>query len=284
MKKITLPDMNWKVHPKIFVGNRERYSTATAVSFVDDNLILVASFLGKKIYLIDVNKNEIIDEVNTKYTPDLMDYKNGVILTSDYPYAQPHGYASLYNLIDNKIVYKKEIKLNRTKVHGGKIIDSKNVVVTSNSDDSRGCVFIDIETNQTVKHFNNFKFYPKDIFLTDDRILIVTSESLPNIGTEVVVKQSFLYLFDRKTFEKIDEMSFPGQTDSLTLIGQDGFINLQAEDSLVHFKLIDDKLSFIKLIGGFDFPHGVSSFNDNVAVTNYGDNSVRVFKLSELIY
>ena len=283
MKTIHLPEMNWKVHPKIFVGNRERYSTATAVSFVEENLILVASFFGKRIYLIDINTEQIIDEVKTKHHPDLMDYKDGIILTSDYPHKEANGHGSIYKLIDNKIIYQKEIALTRTKAHGSRIIDDKNIVITSNSDFNRGCLFIDSEKKKIIKNFNDFRGYPKDVFFTEDKFLVLTAESLPNIGAEVVVRQSFLYLFDRENLNKIDEISFPGQTDSLTVIGQDGFITLQAEDSLLHFNLIDNKLKYVKLIGGFDFPHGVSSFNDSVAVTNYGDNTVRIFSISELI-
>ena len=283
MKTIQLPSMNWKSHPKIFAGNRERYSTATAVSFIDENLILAASFFGKKLYLINTNTEEIIDEVNTKHYPDLMDYRDGFILTSDYPYKEPNGHASVYHLIDNKIKYQKEIVLKRTKAHGCRVIDNKNIVITSNSDDSRGCLFIDTEKKEIIKNFNEFIGYPKDVFFTEDKLLVLTAESLPNIGSKVVVKRSYLYLFDRHTLEKIDEINFDGQTDSLTLDGEDGFITLQAEDSVLHFNLKDNKLIFRNLIRGFDFPHGISSHNNNIAVTNYGDNTVRIFEKTELI-
>ena len=283
--KIHLPESNLKGYPKISVGQRERYATATAVSFINEKLLLAASFLGKKIYLIELYDNDfkILDSIDTRHFPDLMDYKENLIITSDFPFMEPNGHVSFYDLIDNKIVYKKEIPLKRINSHGCRIIDNKNVVVTSTSNNSdRGCLFLDTETDKIIKNFNDFKYFPKDVFLTDDRILIVTSETQP--GSKTIVKESILYLINRETFEKIDEFSFIGQTDSLTLVGENGFITLQAEDSLLHFTLINDKLSFIKMIDGFSFPHGISAFNNSVAVSNYGDNTVDILNISDLIY
>jgi hypothetical protein len=37
------------------------------------------------------------------------------------------------------------------------------------------------------------------------------------------------------------------------------------------------------MIPGFNFPHGISSFGNKVAITNYGDNSVDIYDLEELI-
>lgn len=284
MKKFTLPELDWTKYPKVTIGNRKRYSTATAVSYVNENLILAASFFGKKIYLIDLVGDKIIDEIDTKGNPDLMDYKNGIIVTSDYPYATPNGTASIFKLDNNKITYKETVALPpKTKAHGVGIIDDDNIVITSNSDHNRGCLFINRKTKE-IKNFTNFELYPKDIYFTDDRFLIVTSESLPNIGDEVIVKESILYLFDKNSKEKLDELKFIGQTDSLVLNGEDGFITIQSDDALLHFKLKNDKLSFVKMIGGFDFPHGISQYNQKIAVSNYGENSIRIFDLSELIY
>ena len=45
--KFKLPDFNLEKYPTVFAGQNKRYATATAVSFVNDDLILVASFLNK---------------------------------------------------------------------------------------------------------------------------------------------------------------------------------------------------------------------------------------------
>ena len=234
------------------------------------------------IELLPDGTSKILDVVKAKNNPDLLDYKDGVILTSDYPYMQPNGHASLYDLVDNKIVFRKQIVIPNTKVHGCEIVDDKTIIITSNSDHNRGCMFIDIETTNIIKNFSNMKHYPKDAFIQGDRLFVVCAESLPQIGKTTVIKESIIYLFDLNTLELLDEASFHGQTDSLTVNGDIGFITVQGDDTLVKFAVIDDKLSIIKRIGGFNFPHGIDSINNKVVVTNYGDNTLRVFDLSEL--
>lgn len=286
MIKIQQPVEELSIAPLVTVGSRTRYSTATAVSFVNENLLVAAAFNSKKIYLIELledGTSNILDVVKAKNNPDLLDYKNGVILTSDYPFMQPNGHASLYDVVDNKIVFRKQIVLPNTKAHGAEIVDDKTIIITSNSDHNRGVLFIDIESGQIIKHFNDFKHYPKDVYIKGDRILVVCAQSLPQIGQTTVIKESILYLFDLNTLEKLDEVSFHGQTDSLTLSGEDGFITIQGDDTVLHFKLIDDKLSIVKRIGGFSFPHGIDATETKVAVTNYGDNTIRIFELQELI-
>jgi len=286
MIKIQQPIEELKIAPEVTVGNRTRYSTATAVSFINENLLVSAAFNSKKIYLIELledGTHKILDVVKAKNNPDLLDYKDGVILTSDYPFMQPNGHASLYDVVDNKIVFRKQIVLPNTKAHGAEIVDDKTIIITSNSDHNRGVMFIDIESHQVTKNLNDFKHYPKDVFIQGNRMLVVCAESLPQIGKTTVIKESILYLFDLNTLEKLGEVSFHGQTDSLTLSGEDGFITIQGDDTVLHFKLIDDKLSIVKRIGGFNFPHGIDSIGNKVAVTNYGDNTIRIFTIEELI-
>ena len=286
MLKIQQPIEELKLAPEVTVGNRSRMSTATAVAFVNKDLLLSAAFNSKKIYLIELlpdGSSKILDVVKAKNNPDLMDYKDGVILTSDYPYMQPNGHASLYDLVDNKIVFRKQIVLPNTKAHGCEIVDDKTIIITSNSDHNVGVLFIDIESHQVTKVLNNIKHYPKDVYIQGDRLVVVCAESLPQIGKTTIIKESILYLFDLTTLNKLDEVSFHGQTDSLTMSGEDGFVTIQGDDTVLHFKLVNDKLSIVKRIGGFSFPHGIDTIGNKIAITNYGDNTIRVFELDELI-
>ena len=65
--------------------------------------------------------------------------------------------------------------------------------------------------------------------------------------------------------------------------GEDGFITVQGDDTVVHFKFVDNKLHIEKRIGGFNFPHGIDYKNNRIAITNYGDNTIRIFDVNELI-
>ncbi len=54
MIKIQQPIEELKIAPEVTIGNRTRYSTATAVSFINENLLVAAAFNSKKIYLIEL--------------------------------------------------------------------------------------------------------------------------------------------------------------------------------------------------------------------------------------
>lgn len=283
-----MPVEELKIPPIVTVGNRDRYSTSTAIAFINENLFVSAAFNSRKIYLVEILPNgehKIITSVKAKYNPDLMDYKNGMIVTSDYPYSSPDGHASIYDVVGNNIVFRKDIKLPGTKAHGCEIVDANTIIITSNSDSNRGCLFIDVNTGAIKKNFNNFQLYPKDVIVVGNRMLIVSARSLPQIGQTTVIKESILYLFDFNTLEKLDEVTFHGQTDSLTMLNEDVLVTVQGDDSLVHFKMTqDDKLLMIKRIEGkLLFPHGIDAIGDKVAITNYGDNTIRIFSISELL-
>jgi hypothetical protein len=284
MLKIEMPRKELTIAPEVTVGNRNRYSTATAVAFINENLLVSAAFNSKKLYLIELTPegHNILQEVKTRHSPDLMVYKDGIILTSDYPYMEPNGHASIYDVVNGRIVFRKEIPLIDTKAHGCEIVDNNTIIITSNSDHNRGIMFIDVVSGSIKQNFNDFKHYPKDVCIVGDVLFTVCAASLPQIGKTTVIKESIVYAFDKNTLQKIDEATFHGQTDSIVVNGEDGFITIQGDDTVLHFKFVDGKLSIVKRIGGFNFPHGISSIENKVAVTNYGDNTIRIFTLDEL--
>ena len=284
MLRIEMPRKELTIAPEVTIGDRKRFSTATAVAFITDTLLVSAAFNNKKLYLIELTENghNVLQEVKTQHCPDLMKYKNGVILTSDYPHGEPNGHASIYDFIDGRIVFRKEIPVVNTKVHGCEIVDENTIIVTSNSDHNRGIMFIDVATGAIKQNFKDFKHYPKDACIVGDVLFTVCAASLPQIGKTTVIKESIIYAFDKNTLQKIDEASFHGQTDSIVVNSWNGFITIQGDDEVLHFKFIDNKLSIIKRIGGFNFPHGVDYKNGKVAVTNYGDNTIRIFTFDEL--
>ena len=284
MLRIEMPRKELTIAPEVTIGNRTRFSTATAVAFINENLLVSAAFNSKKLYLIELTEtgHNILQEVKTNHSPDLMKYKDGMILTSDYPYMEPNGHASIYNLVDERIVFRKEIPVKDTKVHGCEIVDNQTIIVTSNSDHNRGIMFLDVANDALKQNFKNIQHYPKDVCIVGDVLFTVCAASLPQIGKTTVIRESIVYAFDKNTLEKIDEVTFHGQTDSLVVNGEDGFITIQGDDTVLHFKFVDNKLSIVKRIGGFNFPHGISSIGNKIAVTNYGDNTIRIFTLDEL--
>ena len=148
MLLIQQPIKELSIPPEVTVGNRKRFSTSTDIAWIDDHKFISATFNSRNIYLIELKDNathEVLDVIKAPYNPDLLDYRNGMLATSDYPFSNPHGHTSIFDIVNDKIVYRKSILLPNTKAHGCKILDDNTVIITSNSDDNRGCLFIDIE-------------------------------------------------------------------------------------------------------------------------------------------
>jgi hypothetical protein len=284
MLRIEMPRKELTIAPEVTIGNRTRFSTATAVAFINENLLISAAFNSRKLYLIELTEtgHNILQEVKTNHSPDLMKYKDGMILTSDYPFMEPNGHASIYNFVNGKIVFKKEIPLINTKAHGCEIVDNDTIIITSNSDHDRGIMFLDVASGALKQNFNEFKHYPKDVCIVGDVLFAVCAASLPQIGKTTMIRESIVYAFNKNTLEKIDEATFHGQTDSIVVNGEDGFITIQGDDAVLHFKFVDNKLSIVKRIDGFNFPHGIDYKNGKIAITNYGDNTIRIFTIDEL--
>jgi hypothetical protein len=280
--KYILPDFDLTPFPQVYVGQRSRYATATAVSFVNETTILVASFLDKKIYLIDLPSLTILNQLSLTYYPDMMDYKDGTIITSNRPDGERFGCITICKLVNNDLQLTKEIKTDLRQTHGCRILNENKIVVTNTDDFKRGIHFFNIQ-NETSTFFAKFKFFPKDVFLVEDKILIVTSNSRPNALNKVRITDFIIYLFHYPSFRKLDEKQFYGQTDCFAMSGEHGFITLQGQDSLLHFTLVNNKINIIGEIGGFNFPHGIAALNDTVIVTNYGDNSIDILQLNGLI-
>jgi len=285
MMKFKLPNIDLTGYYKVYAGRRSRYATATAVCFIDDNLIAVASYLGKVIYLIDISKDPvIIDEIKTTYHPDLMDYKDGIIMTSNRAIRSEFCCISVYKVDKyyRKLSFVKDIvRKDFNQFHGCRIIDQDNVIITNTDTKRRECLIFNLPTGE-YEVFKNFDYYPKDLLLLlNNRLLLATSDSRPSLDP-IQITDSILYLYELPSFKKLAELPFYGQTDCLALTGENGFITLQGQDSLLHFILKNDKLENKGEIKRFDFPHGIASKGDKVIVTNYGDNSIDILNINEL--
>ena len=285
-KKYFLPDFDKSNLDLIYAGKRKRHATATAVSFINEKLLICASFLNREIYLFDIELGEIIYKIKSNYYIDLLDYKNNLIVTVNNLYKKLPSSISIFSVdIENKkIIFIKDIILKPSEIetHGIRILDNNTVIITCTNDKNRGILFYDINNSKELNLFNEFKYKPKDIFIQESKNLlyILTASTSPGYA-KFQVKESYIYVYEYSSLKLIDELCFIGQTDCLTILEKDlithGFITLQNDVSLYHFKFEKNKLQFIDKIHGFNFPHGISSLNNKIAVSNYGDNSIQLF-------
>lgn len=287
MIKHFLPKIDLSQYNKLYCGTETRLATATSVSFVNYNKILVPSLLGKMLYLIDITNNEfkIINQLYTGVYSDLIDYRNGIVISANaLSPNHPDGIVSVYSLINDNISLIKDFKIkDKLRIHGCRFLDDSNILVASNDKNNSGLYFLNINNGQINKYVK-FDLKVKDVYILDDRLFVVTSESAPTKKDKYIDKNSILYLYRLSTMEKLDELVFEGQADSICVINNNGLVTVQGKHSLFQFEAVSDKLINKKYISGFNFPHGISYMNDRVIVTNYGDNSIDIYDVEELIY
>lgn len=287
MIKHFLPKIDLSNYNKLYCGTETRLATVTSVSFVNYNKILVTSLLGKMLYLIDITNNEfkIINQLYTGVYSDLIDYRNGIIISANaLSPNHPDGIVSVYSLTNDDISFIKDFKIkDKLRIHGCRFLDDSNSLVASNDKNDSGLYFLNINNGQITKYVK-FDLKVKDVYISGDRLFVVTSESAPTKRDKYIDKNSILYLYRLSTMEKLDELVFEGQADSICVVNNNGLITVQGKHSLFQFEVVSDKLIDKKYISGFNFPHGISYMNDRVIVTNYGDNSVDIYDVEELIY
>lgn len=277
--KIKLPNIDLSAFSKVYAGNRPRYATATAVAFNNRRLIS-AQFLSKSLHIHDEAFN-ITDTYKSDYYIDLIDCRGDRILASNFPsYEVKNGIVSLFEICQDKIALIKHIDLGNKKCHGCRFINNDRCIIT-NTANNKSIIFLNLVTEEFTE-FKDFEYYPKDIYLKDDFLYIISSASRPEkVKTEI--RDSVIYKYELSNMKKIKELKFFGQTDCMTFCGEDILITLQGQDSLAHIKETADGFIFIREIGGFSFPHGISSLEDNIVVTNYGDNSLDYLRIEELL-
>ncbi len=276
--KFHLPDFDKSRFSKVAINGRLRYATASGVSYVDENHVLVVSFLERKLYLIDCVTEQIVD---TTYNPgygDTLDYKDGLATVINLPCLEDKdGSITLFEVDEKEIIFKKKILLPEYMSHGGCILNKSNMIFTNTFNSKRGIYWLNLESEEIYKQFNGFQFYPKDVCVWGDYLLLTVSDTPP--GVPIVPNPiSMLYLFDSQ-LKILDVAAFAGMSDEVCFNGTVGFVSLQNLDTLQQFKIEDNRIIKDGVLSIFNFPHGVAVNDKFVAVTNYGDNSVEVIAI-----
>lgn len=274
--KYILPSFDCSSFERIFAGKESRYATATAISFITQNRLIVAQFLSKMLYLVDVSDGlRVIQSIKGEHYPDLIDSNSNILISSNYPYREHRdGSLSIYD-ITGGLKYKGSHVFAGMKCHGCCLIDENRAIVTSVGDYKRGLMFVDLKTG-SFDLFDDFEFYPKDITICNGKLLFVTSASRPNTRP-VDILDSYLYVYDLASMKRETEFRFYGQTDALAKVDDNILVTLQGQHCVAHLKCVDENIIYLGDIDGFTFPHGIDSYDGKIGVTNYGDNSFELF-------
>ena len=265
--KVYLPQPKLVTNSWWYVGNRNRQATATAVRFVGDDL-LVAHYLGRKLYLLDQRENVLL-ELNTRFETDLLDIKGSLVACTNLFEKK----ISLFHLNDTLSFYKY-LNVPYGHLHGV-FIDGDSVICTTDN----SLVRVDFNSKCTV--IKTFEDQPKDVFVYGPYIVVVSTKGLVKAkSVNMPTKATTLHLI--KDNQVIDSISFTGRADALAFKQETPYtiyVTLQDIDSVAEIILEDEKLSFKRYIQEFNFPHGVDYSNGKLAVSNYGDNSISILNV-----
>lgn len=283
---------------ELYYGNQKRYSSMTSIVFINEHLLVCASYYNKKLYLIDfdIEKNtyniiHIVNSYGSKNhltSSDLIDYNGEYIVTSNLSSCS----ISLYKIEKERIVYIKSI-INKEYglCHGVKFNPFyKNIVFFSTTGSKNAkCGVYAINYNIasptpffTLTHNN---MLAKDLCFSNinkNILFVLFSENAPS-PTEMKIYTCKVIMYniniDKNEKEEIYELNFDKtfhgdciqyHNNKLYLTSQE----INSEGFIYEILIEDNKLFLNRKINGYSFPHGLDIRYNLIGITEYGNNSI----------
>ena len=287
--QVQLEDLRRPEWRPLYVGDRARYATATAVRFLDPCTIVCCSLLAHKIYLIRFDlargSHEVLGCSETTHAgspveTDLCDADaSGLIVTSNCD----GGSMSLYRRIGDEVRHERDLAtgLAGNYCHGARFC-GPDVVAATALRAPRGVHFFDLSTMRKLLYIETAGLAKDVCFLPGDRAAIVTTDGAPSAERSSDRHASEILLVEldigRGKHRLLNRQSYDaGQLDSVAAYGD----RLFAVDSPGGRVLVVDArtLRQVDQVDGYDFPHGVDVNHGLMAVACYGTNAVHVRSL-----
>lgn len=288
-KTIPLPNFDCSAHPQVSVNGQSRHATATACGWLSDRLLVVGHFLAARLWVIDVDTEDVIDECVVPGHVDLLDTdpETGLVVTANFPYGEHGAGVSLlhFGSASRALSHIRTVHTPTIKPHGIRFVPgSMSHVVICSTNDRSGIYELDMDAGGPVlKH--EMKMACKDILLTEDPHQWYTAKAIALAhgvpGTDVDNDEARLLVFD--TGEETGRvLPFHGLPDCIAHDGRRTFyVTVQDRHQVLVFRRsVEGLYEEPTAIDGFAFPHGCAFRHGRLAVTNYGTNTVDI--LSEL--
>lgn len=292
---IPLDFPNTSGSPALFVGERQRLATATAVRFLDRHRLIAAHLAGQRLSLLERIEPEgawrVTSSLQTTYLgrpvcTDVLDVAgNQLIVTSNCG----ANSISFYRLAGNRIVHQADIEPADEEqgfCHGAKFLPGGSVVCATCTTGRRNLYFFSVPEGKLIYKFNDGDWRPKDAcFIDAGRMLVFFSRGNATraAGKPFESKISCVDLdlagkSHRVRFETfIDRCQFDCGTFRDGLV----YMNNQMRDTVVVMAVKRDRLVQVREWGGFHFPHGLDVLPAErlMAVTNYGSSDIFLCRL-----
>jgi len=298
MLNISLSNLNRTHYGPLYIGTVKRLATATSVKFIDSTHLCTTHLVGMylDLYEFDYDKKifTLLDKIDTTYNnnlciTDLIDYNDDLILTSNFD----KGTQTLYKIENNKLFLYKCLPVYCNKLqycHGVKFYNKNIICFTYNREFVISFVdYLHDRLLYQISYLPNFN--PKDIaFINDTKMLIYysTSNVIDKSDTRKF-KSRIVYLdvnLENKTHNILDSFDIVDcHGDCIVVCNNIIFVNNQTGDCVYIFNLQNNKICLIDTLDGYDKPHGLDVNYDNqlIAVSNYGDNTIKLRKIPQNI-
>ena len=275
---------------EIFLGDRKRRPTVTAVYFLSETLLVAAHRCAAYVYLIkfDIQRKShtILSKVRCQvneyiHYPDTMTVHNNIVYVACYS----------QNIIRIQIVNQRELRILGTvaipynvSFHGIKAYNGRIYATPSEdrtSPHSETIVCIDPKTRAIHGIPFSEPYRIKAIaFFSDNRVILSLSARLEvSMDVKGCIVDSAIALCDA-SLSILDMVSFPKtQFDSITTDGNVFYVagaNLDG-GQICKGQLVENRLSSIEMVPVHDFAHGIAVFQSKVyAYTSYSTSAIHI--------
>lgn len=301
--KIKFEEENNKNLDKIYLKNKSRLPSVTDVKFINSDLIIVAHRYAYKLYLIKINFETQLYQILDSYLTIDDNKKNHFCESFEIKYEETSGNYQLYmiffsnyvwifdiDIINNKFISKKLIKLNNVNTyHGIKIYNNYLYLTPSNmliNNKSNNVLQLNLENyNETYMSLGDIKdnYRLKDIsFINDNYVLLVINyKTKTTLSMKNHISNGAFALFTFPLFQLVDKIEFQHVHFDKSIIKNDSFyITGQDESGGKIYKgtidLINKKIIMINKIIVDDFPHGLDIYKDLFVYTSYDTDSIHI--------
>lgn len=295
---IKLENLNRTNKKELYLNDRKRLATSTSANFINNDLIIIGSLVAMKLYLYKIDLvNEtynLMHEIDTTFkneivSTDLASHLDNVVIVSNFY----KGSQTIYKIIDNKITHFKDIKQNifkhRQFCHGVNFYN-ENIIMSTLIRIPYRIDFTDLEGNLIYHIKCGSEFKPKDVCNIKENknriIAFFTKSEIMEDITNMIEYSSRIKLFEidleKRNHKMINYIDIKNShADCVRYYRGVIFLSNQLNDTIDILYLDNDKIKYVTKLNGFNMPHGfdIDINGELIAVSNYGDNTVKIKKI-----
>lgn len=283
----------------VTIRDRPRVSGLTSVRWISNDRMVCCDFNERAIYLVDRQENgfKFVDVKPTvsangqSVCTDLCDYHDDRIIVSNFF----QGTTSLYRIVDDSIVFEKELILNKFKgIHGVRFIPNySNLVWLSYCGRGNKCLqIVDIDAEKVLWTINTNE-QAQDVAFVGSYALMAArtahiTEGIVSERSAAPLKEMYVTTYLYKLPDDlrqsppilINSWRGEGHLDAMKEFGSFILAANQYLNRVDIFSVAEEKVKLVNSIPGFNMPHGLDINKKNeLAVTNYGDQTLRIIQL-----